>query len=295
MIAPYATGLARWSRPEAAIRNFERLARPEPRGRTGSARRSTTRPRRLPEGSIGRGRHELHGPPPGHAPGRARQRAQRHPPWSSASTPTRWSRRPSSCSRSGCPATSSWRGRAPRRSRAPPTSATSCRRCSAASRRPHDAIPRTHLLSNGRYAVMVTAAGSGYSRWGDIAVTRWREDVTRDSWGSYLFLRDRASARSGRRVTSRAGVEADTLRGRVLRGARRVLPPRRADRDPADHRRLGRARRGDPARLADQPRVAGARDRADLVRRDRARAAGRRRRPPGLPEPVRRDGIRAGR
>ena len=30
---------------------------------------------------------------------------------------------------------------------------------------PHDAIPRTHLLSNGRYAVMVTAAGSGYSRW----------------------------------------------------------------------------------------------------------------------------------
>ncbi|HEY8817240.1 MAG TPA: glucoamylase family protein, partial [Candidatus Limnocylindrales bacterium] len=56
---------------------------------------------------------------------------------------------------------------------------------------PHDAIPRTHLLSNGRYAVMVTAAGSGYSRWSNVAVTRWREDVTRDSWGSYLFLRDR--------------------------------------------------------------------------------------------------------
>src|SRR6185295_18315813 len=45
---------------------------------------------------------------------------------------------------------------------------------------PHDAIPRTHVLSNGRYAVMVTAAGSGYSRWRDLAVTRWREDVTRD-------------------------------------------------------------------------------------------------------------------
>ena len=30
---------------------------------------------------------------------------------------------------------------------------------------PHDTIPRTHLLSNGRYAVMVTTAGSGYSRW----------------------------------------------------------------------------------------------------------------------------------
>ena len=55
---------------------------------------------------------------------------------------------------------------------------------------PHDNIPRTHLLSNGRYAVMVTAAGSGYSRWRDLAVTRWREDVTRDPWGSYIFLRD---------------------------------------------------------------------------------------------------------
>ena len=37
---------------------------------------------------------------------------------------------------------------------------------------------------------MVTAAGSGYSRWRDMAVTRWREDVTRDHWGSYVFLRD---------------------------------------------------------------------------------------------------------
>ncbi|HEX2784917.1 MAG TPA: glucoamylase family protein [Ilumatobacteraceae bacterium] len=55
---------------------------------------------------------------------------------------------------------------------------------------PHDAVPRTHLLSNGRYAVMVTAAGAGYSRWGDIAVTRWREDATRDSWGSFIYVRD---------------------------------------------------------------------------------------------------------
>ena len=55
---------------------------------------------------------------------------------------------------------------------------------------PHDDVPRTHLLSNGRYAVMITSAGSGYSRWRNIAVTRWREDVTRDCWGSYIFLRD---------------------------------------------------------------------------------------------------------
>src|SRR5208337_2018115 len=54
----------------------------------------------------------------------------------------------------------------------------------------HSRMPRTHLLSNGRYSVMVTAAGSGYSRWHDVAITRWREDVTCDGWGAYIFLRD---------------------------------------------------------------------------------------------------------
>ncbi|MDO9104858.1 MAG: glucoamylase family protein [Methylovulum sp.] len=55
---------------------------------------------------------------------------------------------------------------------------------------PTSQTPSAHLLSNGRYAVMVTAAGSGYSQWRNLAVTRWREDVTRDAWGSYLYLRD---------------------------------------------------------------------------------------------------------
>ena len=54
----------------------------------------------------------------------------------------------------------------------------------------HGAAVATHLLSNGRYAVMLTAAGSGYSRWRGMAVTRWREDATCDDWGSYVFLRD---------------------------------------------------------------------------------------------------------
>ena len=61
---------------------------------------------------------------------------------------------------------------------------------------PHGSMPRTHLLSNGRYAVMLTTAGSGYSRWRDLAITRWREDVTRDAWGSYVFLRDVDSGES---------------------------------------------------------------------------------------------------
>ncbi len=54
----------------------------------------------------------------------------------------------------------------------------------------HAATPQVHLLSNGRYAVMLTGAGSGYSRWGNIGITRWREDVTRDDWGAYVYLRD---------------------------------------------------------------------------------------------------------
>ena len=54
----------------------------------------------------------------------------------------------------------------------------------------HTAALATHLLSNGRYAVMLTAAGSGYSRWRGLAVTRWRQDSTCDDWGSYIFLRD---------------------------------------------------------------------------------------------------------
>ncbi len=55
---------------------------------------------------------------------------------------------------------------------------------------PISLVPSTHLLSNGRYSVMMTAAGSGYSLLGKLAVTRWREDVTRDMWGSYIYLRD---------------------------------------------------------------------------------------------------------
>ena len=51
-------------------------------------------------------------------------------------------------------------------------------------------IPEVQLLSNGRYHVMVTNAGGGYSRWKDLAVTRWREDATCDNWGSFCYLRE---------------------------------------------------------------------------------------------------------
>lgn len=55
---------------------------------------------------------------------------------------------------------------------------------------PNTAIPEVQLLSNGKYHVMVTNAGGGYSRWKNLAITRWREDVTCDNWGTFCYIRD---------------------------------------------------------------------------------------------------------
>lgn len=74
---------------------------------------------------------------------------------------------------------------------------------------PHAATPATHLLSNGRYSVMLTAAGSGYSRLGALAVTRWREDPTCDDWGSYIYFRDVESGRIWSAGVAPTGVEPD--------------------------------------------------------------------------------------
>ena len=75
---------------------------------------------------------------------------------------------------------------------------------------PHDRIPHTHLLSNGNYSVMITGAGSGYSRWRDLAVTRWREDATCDSWGTYVFLRDTSNGDVWSAGYQPTGVEPDS-------------------------------------------------------------------------------------
>ena len=53
------------------------------------------------------------------------------------------------------------------------------------------ATPCAHLLSNGRYSVMITSAGSGYSQWQDMALTRWRADTTLEDGGTWMYLQDR--------------------------------------------------------------------------------------------------------
>lgn len=58
---------------------------------------------------------------------------------------------------------------------------------------PHTQRPKTQLLSNGEYSILVTAAGGGWSRWKELDITRWRADTTRDNWGTFCYIRNTES------------------------------------------------------------------------------------------------------
>jgi len=61
-----------------------------------------------------------------------------------------------------------------------------------------DMVPQAHFLSNGRYSVMITRAGGGYSSLTrgekgeeeSVALTRWRADTTLDNWGTWIYLQE---------------------------------------------------------------------------------------------------------
>ncbi|HYU95651.1 MAG TPA: glucoamylase family protein [Sphingomicrobium sp.] len=189
VIAPYATALAAIIDPTAAARNFRRLADCGARGRFGYYEALDFTPRRLSDGQNvavvrafmahhqgmtivaiadallgGAMRERFHAEPIVRAAElllheRMPREIAAAPSWASDAKPHTKIRE--------LEAAGGWR-----------------------LADPHAASPATHLLSNGRYSVMLTAAGSGYSRWRDLAVTRWREDATCDDWGSYVYLRD---------------------------------------------------------------------------------------------------------
>jgi cellobiose phosphorylase len=76
------------------------------------------------------------------------------------------------------------------------------------------APPQVALLSNGRYGVVITAAGSGCSTWRGLDVTRWREDATRDCWGQFCYLRDLTQGTAwsaGYQPLCRAGAEHEVV------------------------------------------------------------------------------------
>jgi cyclic beta-1,2-glucan synthetase len=110
------------------------------------------------------------------------------------------------------------------------------------------AVPRVHLHGNGRYALMVTNSGAGYSRWHEFDITRWRSDSTCDAWGSYVFIRDLATDTvwstafqplGGRVGTSSATFSPDRaeFRRRVL-GIETIAEVTVATEDDAELRRI---------------------------------------------------------
>ena len=108
---------------------------------------------------------------------------------------------------------------------------------------PHGPRPRTQLLSNGRYAVMLTTAGSGYSRWRDLAITRWREDVTRDGWGTFVFLRDVDADESWSAGYQPRGGEPDSYVVTFSEDRAEIVAARPRDRDHPSGDRLAGGRR----------------------------------------------------
>ena len=60
---------------------------------------------------------------------------------------------------------------------------------------PHTATPKSLLLSNGRYGLMVTNSGGGYSQWQGQELTRWRSDQTCDGQGTFCYIHEADSDR----------------------------------------------------------------------------------------------------
>ena len=222
VVAPYATALATMVNPSAAARNFEALAAIGGRGRYGFYEALDYTPARLPKGDgvaivrafmahhqgmtivaiadallDGAMRARFHGEPIIQATELLLQ--ERTPRDVVVARP--------------------WAAEARSAAKIREVEPTSVRQFSSA----HEATPATHLLSNGRYAVMITSAGSGYSRWRDLAVTRWREDSTCDDWGSYTFLRDVDSGAVWSAGFQPSGAEPDEYDVAFLEGRAEIV------------------------------------------------------------------------
>ncbi len=83
---------------------------------------------------------------------------------------------------------------------------------------PHTRTPRSHLLSNGEYMVMVTNAGGGTSRYRQLDVTRWREDLTTDDRGTFIYIQDLRARRTWSAAYQPTRVEPDDYRVRYTTG-----------------------------------------------------------------------------
>ncbi|WP_309604376.1 GH36-type glycosyl hydrolase domain-containing protein [Phenylobacterium sp.] len=208
VVAPYATALASMIDPQAAVRNFERLEALGAQGQYGFYEALDFTPARVPDGEPvalvrafmahhqgmtiagiadtlldGLMRSRFHAEPMVQA---TELLLQERAPREVIAAPPLVSETTSAARVREIEGPAAWRNTSP-----------------------HGATPATQLLSNGRYSVMLTAAGSGYSTWGDLAVTRWRDDATCDDWGAYIYLRDAASGEVWTATYQAAGTEPD--------------------------------------------------------------------------------------
>ena len=191
VIAPYATGLATMVDPQAALENFKRLTSIGAEGRYGFYEAVDFTPARLPakadhvivqsfmahhQGMTitaiantlhdGRLRARFHAEPMIGAVDLLLQ--ERVPRDANATIP---------------------------RAEAVPGTATGAANTPVLRRfdQPATSAPTAHLLSNGSYGVMLTPTGGGFSRWRDLAVTRWRHAPGQTSHGGFIFARDATS------------------------------------------------------------------------------------------------------
>ncbi len=188
VIAPYATGLAAMIDPVAAVQNYDRLAALGAQGRFGFYEAVDFTPARLPENAD----HAIVRSFMAHHQGmtiasianvlqngRLRDRFHTEPMIKSVELLLH--------------------ERVPRDVAAAPPRAKdvvvgAVQISDAPSTRvfdaPAKAFPTAHLLSNGNYGVMLTATGEGFSRWRDLAITRWRQEATQAAIGSFVFVND---------------------------------------------------------------------------------------------------------
>jgi cyclic beta-1,2-glucan synthetase len=222
VVAPYATALAAMVDPQAAARNLEQLSGIGGRGRYGFYEALDYTPVRVPEGSsvaVVRAFMAHHQGMTIVAIGDAlldgAMRARFHAePMVQATELLLQERTPRDVA-----VVRPWAVGATSRSRSQEGESSGARQYVSAG----DATPATHLLSNGRYAVMLTSAGSGYSRWRDLAVTRWREDSTCDDWGSYIFLRDVDGGEVWSAGRQPSGMEPDAYDVTFLEGRAEIV------------------------------------------------------------------------
>jgi cyclic beta-1,2-glucan synthetase len=60
------------------------------------------------------------------------------------------------------------------------------------------ALEPTQVLSNGRYSVALRANGAGWSRWGRYGLSRWRDDLLRDGYGKFFYMREPGAQRNSK-------------------------------------------------------------------------------------------------